>query len=324
MKNNVKKTLLCGFLLSAFLLLLSDSSRCISYASQGLLLWFEKMIPTLFPFMVLSGFLVRSKLIEKVSFLLFPITAIFHITPVMSYALFMGFTCGFPMGAKVISDLWETKQITKKQGEFLLAFNNNIGPTYLLGYVLPFFSLNQPYHIAVFYLVPLGYGLFLRILPRYRGININTCPQYTVTEKHISGMASFYHALTGALEQINLLGGCMILFNCLLIYPLYLSEILLNIMKSHQLSNLIRGSLSCLTEIGGGLFLWKNSIGMENISIYFPLIFSFLTIGGLSCIVQTAFILEKTGLSIKKYLLHKALQSLLIFLLLTQITKMLQ
>ena len=112
MKNNMKKASLYLFLFSSFLLLFFNSSLCIACASQGLLIWFEKMIPTLFPFMVISGFIVRSGISSNLSFLFFPISYIFRITPPMSYAILMGFTCGFPMGAKVIYDLLETKQIT--------------------------------------------------------------------------------------------------------------------------------------------------------------------------------------------------------------------
>ena len=182
----------------------------------------------------------------------------------------------------------------------------------------------SPAYIALFYLVPLGYGLFLRILPEYRNIKADSACQTISDANHKIGISSFYLALTGALEQINLLGGCMILFNCLLIYPFYLAKIFLNTTGSQQLSLFIRGILSCLTEISGGFFLWKNSIVTEKIREYIPLIFSLLTIGGLSCMVQTIFILKNSSLSIRKYFLHKLMQSIIAFLLLSQITKMLQ
>ena len=112
----------CSFLL----LLLFYSAECISLASNGLLIWYKNMIPSLFPFMVLSGFMVRSGLSLKIGQWLQPVLGLFFRLPSqMLYAIFMGFLCGFPMGAKIVADMLEKEQITLKEGEYLLAFCNN-------------------------------------------------------------------------------------------------------------------------------------------------------------------------------------------------------
>lgn len=326
MKNNMKKAFLYPFLLSSFLLLFFHSSLCITYASQGLLIWFEKMIPTLFPFMVFSGFMVRSGLSSTLSFFFFPISYIFRITPPMAYALFMGFTCGFPMGAKVICDLLETKQITKKQGEYLLAFINNIGPAYLVGYVFFLFSMKASLlYGGIFYMVPLIYGYVLRFFPAYKNMeteriedSLSFCPSPSYTLG-----AAFYSSLMGALEQINLLGGCMIIFNCLQIYPTILTDLWNNLFPNLKIPFVCQGILSALTEIGGGLLQLKKQKDVAASALVL-IIFPLLTLGGLSCLFQSFFILEKSQLSFKKYFYHKINQSILIFIFLYQITKMLQ
>ncbi len=38
------------------------------------------------------------------------------------YAIFMGFFCGFPMGAKVVSELYGNDKISKSEANTLLAF----------------------------------------------------------------------------------------------------------------------------------------------------------------------------------------------------------
>ena len=116
-------------LVSFFANLLLFSRQSMGLASKGLLIWYQNMIPSLFPFMVFSGYLVKSGLAGRFSRLLKPFLGCFFPSDgSMLYALFMGFFCGFPMGAKVVADLLESRQINEKQGEYLLAFCNNIGP----------------------------------------------------------------------------------------------------------------------------------------------------------------------------------------------------
>ena len=112
----MKKTLITfmfTFLCCVFLfLLLFNSKECIVLASNGLLIWYKNMIPTLFPFMVLSGFLVRTKISYALGAFLRPILGILLPLPThMLYVVFMGFLCGFPMGAKIVADMIEKKQI---------------------------------------------------------------------------------------------------------------------------------------------------------------------------------------------------------------------
>ena len=47
---------------SLTIIILTLPSQCLSLALNGLNLWFERMIPTLFPFMVLSGVIIRMNL----------------------------------------------------------------------------------------------------------------------------------------------------------------------------------------------------------------------------------------------------------------------
>lgn len=343
MTNIIKRLLLFTLIIMMFTFLLTDSEECIILASRGLLIWFERMIPTLFPFMVLSGFLVKTgfaQIFGKVSgTLLHPI---FPLSSSILYAIFMGFTCGFPMGAKVIRDLINEKEITKQEGEYLLTFINNIGILYLLGYVSPLLGWQQPFkYLVIFYLVPLLYGFFLLHLTFYRNllpnllisrrknnkkINIDSNPDIesisniyrssssivTSSRNYTIGfyIKSLFYSIRNSLEQITLLGGCMIIFNCLQIFPVKLNDFFTVCISKTDIITLLSGVLCTLTEIGGGLS--KLSTLDSSISLT-PLTLSLLTFGGLCCIFQTYTILEDTGLSIKKYILHKIIQSLLMF-----------
>jgi hypothetical protein len=281
------------------------------------------MIPTLFPFMVLSGFCVRTGLSNRLSRSLRPFLGwLFPPEPEILYTIIMGFLCGFPMGAKVVADLLSQQKISKLQGEYLLAFCNNIGPLYLMGYVMDLFGWKKSVTVLlVMYGVPLGYGILLQYSKKYRNKlhSLSALPDEAKTvhyaeaqkrQKEIQPVRtmgvvqSFRLSLESGIEQITMLGGCMVFFNCLQIY-IRLPGMLLTGAAAHLYEQYLLPILSCLTEIGGGLSLYQSS----------PLpacyVLCLLTFGGLCCLMQTRFILKETGLSMGNYIRHKIIQSLI-------------
>lgn len=316
-------TIFCCFFL---FLLLFYSKDCILLSSNGLLIWYRNMIPSLFPFMVLSGFMVRSNLSSTLGHWIQPILGIFFKLPShMLYTIFMGFLCGFPMGAKIVADLLEEGQISLKEGEYLLAFSNNIGPLYMLGYVIPLFQYESTLKtLAFMYFIPFVYGLFLLYFTKkseyvskkkYSSVNM-VCCQLTNTPKFSKNYLIFFQqALFSAIEQITLLGGCMIFFNCIQIFPKKLASTLANFQIFNHVD--FMESIFCsFIEIGGGLDLLSSSIHNSSFSfdsLYLTL--SLLTFGGLSCMIQTYFIIKNTGLKISTYIKHKAIQSCIFILL---------
>ena len=313
--NQLVFTLFCCIFL---FLLIFYSKECIILASNGLLIWYKNMIPTLFPFMVLSGFMIRSGLSLKIGQWMQPFLGIiFRLPPQMLYAIFMGFLCGFPMGAKIVADMLEKEQITQKEGEYLLSFCNNIGPLYMLGYVIPLFHYeNILKTLGLMYLIPFGYGLVLRYLTRYKKfvqgkknpeMILSACSN---THDMISSpdyLSCFQQALSSAIEQITLLGGCMVFFNCLQIFPQIINSFFSSASSQH--TPFFSDILCSFIEIGGGLKRLSGSAHIFNSSVLLYLPLSLLTFGGLSCIAQTYFIIKNTGLNISTYIKHKFIQS---------------
>lgn len=156
--------------LLAFSILRAPASAC-SYSALALQLWFEKMIPSLFPFMVLSGLIVRLDLGETIALPAYPLLGrLYRISKTMCTTLLTGFLFGFPLGAKTIAEQYSLGQLSREQAQYLLSFCNNIGPVYLLGFALPLLGLSDTAEnhllrtavILAFFGIPLLYGLALR------------------------------------------------------------------------------------------------------------------------------------------------------------------
>ena len=166
------------------------------------------------------------------------------------------------------------------------------------------------------YGIPVIYGLILRYFSGYRKIF-----HKKTSGSHAPSHAGNYifilsDALNNAIEQIVLLGGCMILFNCLRILPLLLEKSMISSSRNAAYNYFGIGILNSLMEIGGGLSYFVShpqALGMMHHPLFISTVLSLLTFGGISCLFQTYLILRKTNLSIVIYLKHKLLQSVLIF-----------
>ncbi len=279
------------FILTVVILLYP--SVCLYYALNGLNLWFQKMIPALFPFMVLSGIMIRMNLTDAFTKLLTPVLKpLFHVNANCIYGIVIGFLCGFPMGAHVSADLYERNRINKKEAEFLLAFCNNIGPVYFISFALPTIGISSTLPALIgMYGIPLLYGLFLRYIIYKNDIY----EHYIPTDKQIQPL-NFLEALDesimASLNSITKLGGYMIIFNLLNVLPhLCISQ------------SEVKSIFGCLLEITGGLLI----LGKQNSQAGLFM----LSLGGLSCIAQTYSMIKNTDLSLKKYIIHKLVISAL-------------
>lgn len=303
MKRLSIKILYTLFFLILTICILTHSQISLYYAFNGLELWYTKMIPALVPFMIISGIMVRLHLTESFSTVLYPmVRPIFRVSKNVCYAMIMGFLCGFPMGAKVVDDLYSREMITKREAEYLLSFCNNIGPVYFCGFVLPLLGrrLVFPYLLGM-YGIPLLYGLTLRYTLfkdldkeiKNAGLHqkvLTACEpntEPTFTERLLEAVNSSIHS---SVQSILMLGGYMILFNLLNLLP-------------HLLIGRPPVFIAPLLEITGGLSMLQASLPLYSLLA--------LSFGGISCIAQTYSCIGQSDLSVTHYVLHKTVLALL-------------
>lgn len=104
-----------------FALFFRNSEIAIEYIKKGLLLCASTIIPSLFPFMVLSDIAVSAGLGDLLAkYLRTPMRRLFGISGEGACALLLGFLCGFPVGAKSAISLYEGGRITRSECERLI------------------------------------------------------------------------------------------------------------------------------------------------------------------------------------------------------------
>ena len=103
---------------------------------NGLTLCGTAVIPPLFPFMVLSDFILRSGLGSIAGRRLSPLTQkLFRLPGTAACGILLGLVGGFPVGAKTAAQLYENGDISQKQGQRMLFFCVNAGPAFVIGTV---------------------------------------------------------------------------------------------------------------------------------------------------------------------------------------------
>jgi sporulation integral membrane protein YlbJ len=135
-RNQLRAALLCGALLLSAAALVANTGEAIAGAKEGLTLCTGVIIPSLFPFFVLSSLVVDLGLAAYLGRALEGVMRpLFRVSGSCAAALVMGLIGGYPVGARTALQLYEQGQCTKKEAERLLAFCNNSGPAFILGVV---------------------------------------------------------------------------------------------------------------------------------------------------------------------------------------------
>jgi hypothetical protein len=150
-----------------FVLILRNSDAAIEYMGRGLTLCARTVIPSLFPFMVVSELLVSSGAGEALGRLFSGVMRrVFGVSGAGASAVFLGSACGFPVGARTAVGLLDRGVISKSECEHLLTFVSNPSSAFLISAVGAGLYGNRRLGVAL-YLVVLSCGLFTGFLARF-------------------------------------------------------------------------------------------------------------------------------------------------------------
>ena len=283
------KTLLLSVLLGAFsAALILESTRCVEAARSALSLCAKTLVPTLFPFFVLSSLVVSclgEALGAAAGGLMHPL---FSLGGAGGSALALGLLGGYPVGARTAGELYRDGLLSRAEAEQLLSFCGNCGLGFILGFCgAGVFGATRAG--AYLFLVHVLSAILTGILLRKRLPTSAAKPR----RRAPSLAAAFPAAVTNACRGILNVCAFVVLFS-----------VLLALLPAPK-SALAHAALFGFFELTGGV------AALPPTKEGFVLCAAMLAWGGLSVHAQTLAVLENTTLSLRRYFLGKALQTAL-------------
>lgn len=109
--------------------------RYISCCFEGFILWAECVLPSLFPFMVITLILIKTGFAEKAALPLKRVTGIFKLPPAAAVCFIMSIFSGYPAGSKAVTEFYESGCFDKTDCKKLSALCSTSGPLFIIGSV---------------------------------------------------------------------------------------------------------------------------------------------------------------------------------------------
>lgn len=225
----------------------------INACFQGILVWATVVLPALFPFLFFTKILTNLHIINIISEKFTIFSKIFKTPPISAYAFLTSIISGYPIGAKIVSDLYENGSINKEDAFKMTTFTSNSGPMFILGSVGIGMLLSRK--IGLIILISHIIGAILNgLLYRNHKEKVNS---FNYTNKTIN-KNSFQLAQTmwNSISSILIIGGYICIFfvliemlNHLNIFPiisLFLSSI------TNLDNNVLLGILNGIIEMTHG------------------------------------------------------------------------
>ncbi len=330
-------------LISFFLVIFSRSN--LAAATNGLTLWATCVVPSLFPFFVITNLLTQTKVVDFTGRLLDKcMRPLFNVPGIGGFAFVMGLISGYPVGAKVVADFRENGEITKDEGERMLAFTNNSGPLFILSSVgIGLFGdtktgfLLLATHILSCITVGIILGKFSKksdaefrkkYSKYYHSHKSNTTIQdhYHVQNSYTTKTKSsknvnfknlgevLGNSINNSISTILMIGGFVVIFSVIIsiLNQTHALDFLANLIK--PLLNVCGFDLDFAKPVISGIIELTNgvkgvsSIQIKSISQNVILCAFLLGFGGFSVLLQVFSIVAKTDLSMKKYFIGKFMQ----------------
>ena len=105
-------------------------------AKEGLLLWFQVVLPALLPFLILSSVILGLGIDSSISRLAAPVlTRVFGISRAGCYPVVIGMLSGYPLGAATVGEMLRRERISVEEAQYILHFCNNASPMFLLQFI---------------------------------------------------------------------------------------------------------------------------------------------------------------------------------------------
>ena len=275
--------------------MISQPSKFISKSLEGISAWAFNVLPSVLPFMFFTRLLSALGTMQKLTLPFSPFTTKFFKTPPISFYTFvMAILSGYPVGSKMVADLYMQGQISRQDAFRMTSFCSTSGPMFIVGAV----------GIGMFKNATIGYVLFLSHIIGaifngiiYRNLKTKDSSTHSHIKKDITPTASKSLDISDIVLNSTL---SILSVGCIITIFFIIIECLTPIF------NLFPQNISCFLE--GLIEITKGCIDLSalpNKFISVCLCSFVISFGGFSTILQSATMLSKVKMPIRLFVLQK-------------------
>lgn len=295
----MKKTISAIVIFILIFYMLSAPKEAVLAAGNGLMLWYQTILPTLLPFAIVSNLFIDSNMFYLLArFLYPPLHLLLPISREGTFPVFAGFLFGFPMGSRISAVMLSQGKLSYQEASVIFAITNNMSPVFINSFIF-YHALKTPGLVwpafLALYLPALIVGRIMLMQqkasqpPRQK----NTAPGFCMSFKIMDA------AIMNGFETLTKLGGYIMLFSMIAALTGHL-----------PIQNpLLRSTLVGIIEITNGIqYTTQTALPLKE---KYLLCVAFTAFGGLSGLAQTSSMVAESGLPMKRYLMVKLLLCLL-------------
>lgn len=281
---------------------------------DGLKLFFYNVLPGLFPFMLLTKILTELGLVQKFFSKFDKLTFKLFGTPGISlYTFIMSIISGYPIGAKIISDLYSKNQISKQDALKMSIFCTTSGPSFVIGTVGTIMFNSYKFGLILYFshiLSSVFLGIIFNILCKNKqNYNKNKNNLHFFKKNNLIN-----HCVNETINSLFIVGAYITIFYLI-------GEILDTLKVFYLITKLINPLLNILSisqKYAQGIIygILEVTRGVKSLSLIndnFSIIFTsgLLSFSGLSIIFQSMAFLKETKIKTHTFIFSKCVHSIL-------------
>ena len=294
----------------------------INAAKGGINIWVNILIPSLLPFIIGANLIVSLKVADIIGYIINPITKfIFNVSGKSALIFAISAVSGYPVGAKLASDLRYKKEISYNEAQRLVSFCSTSGPLFIIGAVgVGMFRNDKIGYLMLIchYLGAITVGLIFRHygnekIEKSKSNIISNIKKIINTPNQDEFFVSFGNAVINGVNTLLAVGGFVIVFS--VVFNILCQFNIINFISSIiyiPLSFLGMTKEACNAFLSG---LFEITIGCNNISnlntisesIKAALCSFLIGFSALSILAQCCSFISKTDINTNLYIFSKLL-----------------
>lgn len=285
---------------------LLNPNEYIAAGVNGLNVWAYKLVPTLLPFMIFTKLLISTGIPDIFGNSLSRYTTKIYGSPGCgSYVYILSALSGYPMNAKLISDLYNCNKINTMEAKQIFSFTSTSGPTFIIATVGV--AIFNNFKLGILVLICHMIGSLLNGLLYRKKLNNNNNLLVKTNNYEIQSIAS------DSISSMLIICAYIIIFFILITM---LNNTNFYNLIIHFISTLFNADTSVVASLlNGSVEITRGCIDLANCTVGFDtkviILTAIISFGGLSTIMQSYSFVKRTGIKFSHILLMKFTQCII-------------